>query len=637
MAVGFSNTNKPLNPRGNDASPKGYNRAALYSGKALDFDGVNDVVTTTYTSGFTGAQEFTYCAYVNADDIASAQAVVHANETTGWGLQSFWVASNTFRFYAGSGTESTSFVNSETIEANKWYFVVGVHTPTENKIYLNGVLNATAAAANLTAAPQAITIGRFPSVTLPFNGEISNAKVFNTALTAAQVADLYNNPEKVVPTGVAESNLKLWLPMMEGAGTTAYDGSGNGNHGTISGATWQHGIGAPVSQTAVIDWNKGSNLYAYSEQFDESSYWSYTQIHAVDSTGNEAPDGSLTADKLIANTNTAFHHIGRFVTGITSGVSYRVSVYVKAAGHDYILVNTGTGSTSGNAGPIVNLTNGSIAGSLNGEDYDATITDAGNGWYKIEYDFTSSGTIINIDYNQLPSASITAYAGDNTKGVYLWGASLRPASSGSTYVRTGATAQTSEVLLPQGLTTGRDITGVNLFENVRKQGALNLDGKSWAEVHDNGSLDFGTGSFTLEAWVRVKFVAQGSSYNVVMTLGGNLSSQGTSGFIINSSKVPVYIYNNNISGSGSISEGTWIHMVGVYNETNATIYVNGSQVDQDERTAASITNTLVKQIGRDTTATRYYNDQIAQPRIYNRALTASEVLQNYNSGKNTYK
>jgi hypothetical protein len=68
-------------------------------------------------------------------------------------------------------------------------------------------------------------------------------------------------------------------------------------------------------------------------------------------------------------------------------------------------------------------------------------------------------------------------------------------------------AQTSnpEVLLPQGLTTGRDITGVNLFENVRKQGALNLDGNSWAEVHDNASLDFGTGSFTLEAWVK-KFV-----------------------------------------------------------------------------------------------------------------------------------
>ena len=225
MGVTTTKTNKPFNPRGNDQSPLAYNRAALYSGKALDFDGVNDLVTTTYTSGFTGAQEFTYCAYINADNITSTQAVVHGNEITGWGLQSLFIASNTFRFYAGTGAESTSFVNSETIEANKWYFVVVVHTPTENKIYLNGVLNATAAAANLTAAPQAIIIGGYQNGVNPFNGEVSNAKIFNTALTAAQIADLYNFPEKIVPTGVDNTALKLWLPMMESAVTTAYDGS----------------------------------------------------------------------------------------------------------------------------------------------------------------------------------------------------------------------------------------------------------------------------------------------------------------------------------------------------------------------------------------------------------------------------
>ena len=63
MAVGFSNTNKPLNPRGQDASPKGYNRASLFSGKALDFDGVNDYVavnniTDTYKS---------FCFYFKPD------------------------------------------------------------------------------------------------------------------------------------------------------------------------------------------------------------------------------------------------------------------------------------------------------------------------------------------------------------------------------------------------------------------------------------------------------------------------------------------------------------------------------------------------------------------------------------------
>mgnify|MGYP003645850190 CR=1 FL=1 len=67
MAVTFSNTNKPLNPRGNDASPLAYNRAALYSGKALSFDGVNDSVTGTASVLPTGANAFTTCFYLNKD------------------------------------------------------------------------------------------------------------------------------------------------------------------------------------------------------------------------------------------------------------------------------------------------------------------------------------------------------------------------------------------------------------------------------------------------------------------------------------------------------------------------------------------------------------------------------------------
>ena len=421
---------------------------------------------------------------------------------------------------------------------------------------------------------------------------------------------------------------------MEGAGTTAYDGSGNGNHGTISGATYTHGIGAPVSQTAVIDWNKGQNLYAYSEQFDESSYWSYTQIHAVDSTDNEAPDGSLTADKIIANTNTAFHHIGKGVTGITNGVSYRFSVWAKSAGHDYILINTAGGSASGNAGPIVNLTDGSIAGSLNGEDYDATITDAGNGWYKVEYDFTSSGTTINIDYNQLPSASVAAYAGDNTKGVFLWGASLRPASSGSTYVRTGATAQTTPVLLPAGLTTGRDITGVNLFENVRKQGALNLDGNSWAEVHDNASLDV-TDAITLEAWV---YWDGSSAKGVLGRWHSDASNRNYLLYKLSATNISFYINSNNlINQSGLTATKGWTHIVGTYNRTNAVLYIDGVQKATVAHTTAISTGTLPVEIGRNfTTSSQALPAPIAQPRIYNRALTAAEVQKNYNAGKNTY-
>ena len=152
-------------------------------------------------------------------------------------MQSLQVRTETngIRFFAGTGSQSTSYVDSEAIEANKWYFIVGTHTPTENKIYINGVLNATATAGNLTTAPNQIYLGLYaPGWVNPYNGQIANAKIFNTALTAAQVADLYNNPEKIVPTGVSNDALKLWLPMQEGAGTTAYDGSGNGNHGALA-------------------------------------------------------------------------------------------------------------------------------------------------------------------------------------------------------------------------------------------------------------------------------------------------------------------------------------------------------------------------------------------------------------------
>ena len=49
MGVTTTQTNKPFNPRGNDQSPLAFNRAKLFSGKALDFDGVNDYVATSFT------------------------------------------------------------------------------------------------------------------------------------------------------------------------------------------------------------------------------------------------------------------------------------------------------------------------------------------------------------------------------------------------------------------------------------------------------------------------------------------------------------------------------------------------------------------------------------------------------------
>jgi hypothetical protein len=328
---------------------------------------------------------------------------------------------------------------------------------------------------------------------IPFFG----FKLFNTALTAAQVADLYLNPEKIVPDGVADSALKLWLPMMEGAGTTAYDGSGNGNHGTINGATWVSGIGAPVAQTALVSWNKGTNYIDKSEEFETAS-WSENQLVTITDDSFIAPDGSATATEIVETTANDSHFLSQTLS-VTAG-DYFISAYVKKRDYDWVQLSTG-GDTSRYAN--FNISTGAT-GNASGIS-DLVIQDKGNGWYRIGGKLTTSATSFNYFIALIQSdvaSRFQTYTGTD-KGQYIWGAQATKSTTLQPYLRNiGTSAITAEVLLPQGLTANKDITGVNAFESARNPYALNLDGASWAEVHDNASLDFGTGSFTLEAWVK---------------------------------------------------------------------------------------------------------------------------------------
>jgi len=637
MAVGFSNTNKPLNPRGNDASPKGYNRAALYSGKALDFDGVNDYVGL---DGFTlSGTSATFVFNFNTDvldvfryvfDILNNRFIIGFGSTSG-----------VIQLYDGT------FKNIFTPTIGEWYnLAVSVNGTTAN-CYVNGVLETTLtiAAINLGSATQT-SIGSGANKGGSFwQGYISGAKIFNTALTAAQVADLYNNPEKVVPTGVDNTALKLWLPMQEGAGTTAYDGSGNGNHGTISGATYVNGVGAPVSQTAVIDWNKGTNLVPYSEDLSDSQWdKSATRItYAVDQT--TAPDGRTTADEITESATGGDHLVfGSYTT--STFTDYTASIYMKdnTRGFGFVQIAPNSASSSKRYTIVVDLSNGSVtdtAGNSTGASYD--VSDAGNGWYRISVTRPhESGSSVFIVYGLSDSGTPTyddqfepTYTGDGTSSLYVWGASLTASSAVTPYIPTFATAQTTPVLLPQGLTSGRDITGVNLFENVRKQGALNLDGNSWAEVHDNASLD--VSEITAEGWMYAESIT---------SVNNRIVNKWDAAYPERSFQL--YGQNNTINwmlseGSaaysitgGTLTQGQWHHVVGTYDGTTQKIYLNGVQV---ATTALSITlkqSSFKVMLGGYTTGL-YSLNPIAQPRIYDRALTAAEVLQNYNSGKNTYK
>ena len=626
MGVTTTQTNKPLNPRGNDQSPLAYNRAKLFSGKALDFDGVNDYVDL---DGFTmSGNTGTFCFYADVDNDAyifdvnpnrfiflhnTAQGIRVFN-TNGWSDYGL-IDRETTLFYTivCDGTSQSVYVNGQKFGDTKTITALDLSAATELKLGSNYLGNGTF-----------------------YNGTLSNYRIFNTALTAAQVADLYNNPEKVVPTGVANTALKLWLPMMEGAGTTAYDGSGNGNHGTISGATWTHGVGSPVAQSAVMDWNKGSNLISNSEDFDGSPFtlqWATLTANAAIS-----PLGLQNAYNFVPTTDGTGNH--RIFDG--SGPSIQTathSVFIKPNGHNYwaLRESATTGASIGfdftDNSIITEYSTGGCTAS-NGK-----IEDYGNGWYRISgtFSFASATTQGFGLYAAAPTwtsgdVESVAWAGDGVSGAYIYGAQVSAGSLGP-YIITTGTAQTSDVLLPQGLTSGRDITGVNLFENVRKQGALNLDGNSWAEVHDNASLDLTT-AVTLEAWV---YWSEPNTEGVLGRFGALTADRNYMLYALNSTTIEFYI--NTIPSEYTSMTSGWRHIVGTYDGANRKLYVDGVLRDTDAMTAAISTSDKPIEIGRyrhGSVSNLEHEDQIAQPRIYNRALTAEEVQRNYNAGKNTY-
>jgi hypothetical protein len=162
-----------------------------------------------------------------------------------------------------------------------------------------------------------------------------------------------------------------------------------------------------------------TNLYTYSEQFDNAAY-TKTNL-SVTANASTAPNGTTTADKVIPNATSSFHPIGQALTGGVSGAEYAFSVYAKADGYNYLLINTSAGAAV-NAGPLIDLTNGTIIGNLGGTTYGAQVESVGSGWYRISFSYATNATSTSVDLNVLPTSTIAVYSGDGTSGVLFWGA-----------------------------------------------------------------------------------------------------------------------------------------------------------------------------------------------------------------------
>ncbi|MEI7619943.1 MAG: LamG-like jellyroll fold domain-containing protein [Candidatus Falkowbacteria bacterium] len=80
--------------------------------------------------------------------------------------------------------------------------------------------------------------------------------------------------------------------------------------------------------------------------------------------------------------------------------------------------------------------------------------------------------------------------------------------------------------------------------------------------------------------------------------------------------------------------GVWYHVVGTWDNTSnqVRIYVNGVLENSSSRSGFLTTSASPINIGRRTTPDRYFNGRLDEVVIYNRALSASEILDHYRRG-----
>lgn len=161
-----------------------------------------------------------------------------------------------------------------------------------------------------------------------------------------------------------------------------------------------------------------NNLLLQSQTFDNAS-WTKTST-TVSANTVTAPDGTLTADTLVEDVALASHQVLQSVTGNGSGAIF--SCYAKPAGRDWIALS------SVNAAGTLRLTyfniSTGVVGTV-GTGVTATITDAGNGWYRCAVYMPSAfAGAYNSRIYLCQVDNSTSYTGDGVSGVYLWGAQL---------------------------------------------------------------------------------------------------------------------------------------------------------------------------------------------------------------------
>jgi len=647
----------------------------MYNGSCLNFDGTDEyVLTSGYFGALAGDDAVTLCAWINVDTTGNMGIISIGNVYMSIIVNGGYLEARCYD--AGSVLTNT---DAHQIVPNVWCHVAGVFSGGNVTLYKDGVATAAVACSNQNIAESAtyFQLGKgYASGYLWMDGEIASPMAFDTALSASQIKEIYQDSKVIIPSNVSQTNLKGFWTFAEGAGDICYDGSGRGIHGefqNMESADWSTGqTGAPqlvegYNRAMLFD---GSNDYVQLAS-DISLASDYTIAfwilkHDVGSTGWK---GLVSTDYTPRSITIEWYENTDYISAFTSndGSNWNGGQLSTSTGLNanqwYHVAFKGTGG----AGTL--YLDGSVVSTGTAADpiYNSTFETPVFGRYGSGQ---NCACILNevVIYNAAISAGdVQALAATDPNGGPLPADPTTLGSSGDIvgYWRndqnvtwadrvgsnTGTVNGSPDVLLfKQGIngsastSTGRDNQGFPL--KYKDVGAVGFNGSDNL-IEIPHSTVFNSTVFSYCSWVYVP--GDTTADGKVAHLSNNSAGNGWATWQIRSSTTTNQLYyqtnnagtwqtytmNNYFTGAG------WYYICVTHIQgSNPTVYRNAEVFAGTGTVSQNFDfGTDPLYIGCRKSASsfiEFWNGQIANGQYYNRLLSQAEIKQNYNAQKGRF-
>jgi hypothetical protein len=557
------------------------------------FDGTGDFLSAPASTSWQLTGDYTIEAWIYLTSLAS-NGTIYA--TGGSGAADQFTYTTSGELYFGNQGTGTGVITT-----NRWLHVAASRSGTTQRIFVSGVLQSTATVTGTIGQNLTAYIGQRAGADNLVTGYISDLRlVKGTAVYTAA----FTPPTSPL---TAITNTQLLTTQFNGAGNNSgFKDSSQNNFVVRRNGNTTQGTFTPY----------GSN---WSNYFTGSGTYLYFANNAALSFGT----GDFCVEAYVYKTTAANESI------IDSRVTNNATpwaLYVDASNFPYFYTGTSYTSTTAivtNAWNHIAVTrsSGTLKIFVNGvQGYSATVTtnlDRSSGSQVIGADVTGSnsywsGNISNLRVVKGSAVYTSAFTPSTTPLTAISGTSLLTCQS-NRFADASSNAFSLTIVGTPSIQRFSPFANATAYNPATTSGSAYFDGiNDYLEAGPNAALGFGTGDFTVEAWI---YPIPSGTTMVVADITLNIAT-----FYVQTNTLRFYDGTGYNSGL-TVTPQAWSHVAWVRSSGSLKMYVNGVG-----SSAVSITTNLgsSEQMRIGVEAGSYWNGYISNLRaVKGRAVYTS--------------